>query len=217
MDRRARLQRRTRNTWRQTEPGIEAGGPHQPKCPKRRGQRFCFTSAVGRDVNGSSWRIPKPRSPQRPGRATLTAPTQERVMRSVQEGTRVPWNRGQIIGPKPPLKPRHIWAIRTRLQLARRVRELAIFNLAIDSKLRGCDLVKLKVSDVKLGDGIRARSTVIQQKTGGPRAVRDHGPARRGTRRLDRLTRVDVSQLAVPQPKPKRRAPHHAPVWTSGR
>ncbi len=89
-------------------------------------------------------------------------------MRSVQDSPRIPWNRGQIIGPKPPLKPKHIWAIRTRLQLARHVRDLAMFNLAIDSKLRGCDLVSLRVSDVQQGDGIRARSTVIQQKTGSP-------------------------------------------------
>ena len=54
-----------------------------------------------------------------------------------------PWNKGQLIGPKPPLKLREIWAIRIRLQLAKRARDLALFNLAIDSKLRGCDLVKL--------------------------------------------------------------------------
>ena len=57
-----------------------------------------------------------------------------------------PWNHGQIIGPKPPLKPKHIWAIRTRLQHEKRTRDLALFNLAIDSKLRGCDLVRLRPS-----------------------------------------------------------------------
>lgn len=61
---------------------------------------------------------------------------------------RHPWNKGKFIGPKPPLQPRHVWAIRTRLQLAGRVRDLALFNLAIDSKLRGCDVVSLKVEDV---------------------------------------------------------------------
>lgn len=61
------------------------------------------------------------------------------------------WNTRRIIGPKPPLNPRHIWAIRTRLQHGRRVRDLAMFNLAIDSKLRGCDLVRLRVGDVVLG------------------------------------------------------------------
>ncbi len=66
-------------------------------------------------------------------------------MRSVQETNQAPWNHGRIIGPKPPLKPKHIWAIRTRLQHEHRVRDLAMFNLAIDSKLRGCDLVRLRV------------------------------------------------------------------------
>lgn len=79
-----------------------------------------------------------------------------------------PWNSGKLIGPKPPLKPKHIWAIRQQLKTSHRVRDLAMFNCAIDTKLRGCDLVKLRVSDVALGGAIRARSTVIQQKTGRP-------------------------------------------------
>jgi hypothetical protein len=73
-----------------------------------------------------------------------------------QQGCQRPaWNTGRLIGPKPPLKPRHIWAIRTRLQHDRRVRDLAMFNLAIDGKLRGCDLVRLRVSDVVLGGTVR--------------------------------------------------------------
>jgi integrase len=79
-----------------------------------------------------------------------------------------PWNAGRMVGAKPPLKPKHIWGIRTRLQLAGRVRDLAMFNLAIDSKLRGCDLVKLKVGDVMVAGSIRPRSSVLQQKTGRP-------------------------------------------------
>ena len=78
------------------------------------------------------------------------------------------WNAGKIVGAKPPLKPKHIWALRTRLQMGSRVRDLAMFNLAIDSKLRGCDLVKLRVGDIMTAGGIRARSTVMQQKTGTP-------------------------------------------------
>ncbi|KRE16830.1 integrase [Bosea sp. Root381] len=78
------------------------------------------------------------------------------------------WNLGRIIGPKPPLKPRHIWAIRTRLQHDGRVRDLAMFNLAIDSKLRGCDLVRLRVGDVILGGTVRLRTAIVQQKTGRP-------------------------------------------------
>ena len=78
------------------------------------------------------------------------------------------WNLGRIIGPKPPLKPRHIWAIRARLQHDGRVRDLALFNLAIDSKLRGCDLVRLRVGDVVLGGTVRLRTAIVQQKTGRP-------------------------------------------------
>lgn len=78
------------------------------------------------------------------------------------------WNAGRIIGPKPPLKPRHIWAIRTRLQHDGRIRDLAMFNLAIDSKLRGCDLVRLRMGDVVLGGTVRLRTAIVQQKTGRP-------------------------------------------------
>jgi hypothetical protein len=61
---------------------------------------------------------------------------------------RVPWNKGKLIGAKPPLRPKHVWSIRTKLQIEGRTRDLAMFNLAIDSKLRGCDVVALKVEDV---------------------------------------------------------------------
>jgi len=64
----------------------------------------------------------------------------------------IPWNKGKLVGQKPPLKLREIWAIRIRLQLARRTRDLALFNLAIDSKLRACDLVRIRVRDVAQGD-----------------------------------------------------------------
>jgi integrase len=61
---------------------------------------------------------------------------------------RKPWNKGKLVGPKPPLQAKHVWAIRTHLQMQGRIRDLALFNLAIDSKLRGCDVVKLKVEDI---------------------------------------------------------------------
>ena len=77
-----------------------------------------------------------------------------------------PWNAGRLIGPKAPLKPKHVWAIRQELKTSRRRRDLALFNCALDSKLRACDLVRLRVSDVAPGGVLRARSTVIQQKTG---------------------------------------------------
>ena len=81
---------------------------------------------------------------------------------------RQPWNKGRLIGQKPPLKLKDIWTIRLRLQLAGRVRDLALFNLAIDSKLRGCDLVRLRVADIAHGESVMSRATVIQQKTGRP-------------------------------------------------
>ena len=79
-----------------------------------------------------------------------------------------PWNKGKLIGQKPPLKLREIWAIRIRLQLKNRARELVMFNLAIDSKLRSCDLVKLKVRDVFHGNAISPRAMILQQKTQQP-------------------------------------------------
>jgi len=78
------------------------------------------------------------------------------------------WNKGKLIGPKPPLQARHVWAIRTRLQLGERLRDLALFNIAIDSKLRGCDVVSLKVEDVAPHGYAVDRATVRQKKTGRP-------------------------------------------------
>jgi len=75
--------------------------------------------------------------------------------------TRTPWNKGKLIGQKPPLKLKEIWAIRIRLQLNHRLRDLALFNLAIDSKLRSCDLVKLRVSDVAHGNQVVKRAMVM--------------------------------------------------------
>jgi site-specific recombinase XerC len=81
---------------------------------------------------------------------------------------RLPWNKGKIVGQKMPFKLKEIWAIRVRLQLAVRRRELALFNLAIDSKLRACDLVSLRVRDVCHGQTVASRTIVLQQKTQRP-------------------------------------------------
>jgi integrase len=81
---------------------------------------------------------------------------------------RIPWNKGKLIGPRPPLRQKHVWAIRTRLQIERQVRELALFNLAIDSKLRGCDLVAIRVDDVAPNGYAIERTSVRQRKTGRP-------------------------------------------------
>jgi integrase len=87
---------------------------------------------------------------------------------TVLSGARVPWNKGKLTGQKPRLKLKEIWAIRIRLQLAARTRDLAMFNLAIDSKLRACDLTKLRVRDICLGQRVASRATVMQQKTQRP-------------------------------------------------
>ncbi|MDA9398654.1 tyrosine-type recombinase/integrase [Bradyrhizobium sp. CCBAU 45389] len=80
----------------------------------------------------------------------------------------VPWNKGKIVGAKPPLRPEHVWSIRTKLQVEGRMRDLALFNVAVDSKLRGCDVVALKVDDLAPGGYSADRATVRQKKTGRP-------------------------------------------------
>lgn len=95
-----------------------------------------------------------------------------------------PWNKGRLLGQKPPLKPKEAWAIRIRLQIVGPGRDLALFNLAIDSKLRGCDLVALKVDDICLGGRVRERAMIVQRKRAGrfnSRSQRIRGqPFRRG-------------------------------------
>ncbi len=86
----------------------------------------------------------------------------------ISEELRPAWNKGMLVGQKHPLKLEEIWAIRIRLELADKTRELALFNLAIDSKLRACDLVKLKVSDLTHGGKVQPRAMITQQKTGRP-------------------------------------------------
>ena len=82
--------------------------------------------------------------------------------------TTTPWNRGKLTGPKLPLKAKEIWSIWIRLQVAHRIRDLALFNLALDSKLRACDLVALRIDDVALNGRVRSRATIMQRKTGRP-------------------------------------------------
>lgn len=79
-----------------------------------------------------------------------------------------PWNKGKLVGQKSPLRLKDIWAIRVRLQLQRRTRELALLNLGLDSKLRACDLVALRVRDICHGERVASRAIVVQQKTGRP-------------------------------------------------
>lgn len=80
----------------------------------------------------------------------------------------MPWNKGKLIGQKSPLSMQDIWSIRMKLKNECRLRDLALFNLALDSKLRACDLLNLRLSDVSNGDTVNNRATVMQQKTGRP-------------------------------------------------
>jgi hypothetical protein len=81
---------------------------------------------------------------------------------------RAPWNKDKIVGAKPPLRPSHVWSIRTKLQMEGRKRDLALFNLAIDSKLRGCDVLAVRVDDVAASGHAMDRATIRQRKTGRP-------------------------------------------------
>jgi len=93
---------------------------------------------------------------------------QEQVNATAASHKLVPWNKGKLIGAKPPLRPKHVWSIRTKLQIEGRTRDLAMFNLAIDSKLRGCDVVAIKVEDIAASGYTADRATVRQKKTGRP-------------------------------------------------
>jgi hypothetical protein len=98
-------------------------------------------------------------------------------MESVANAThREPWNKGKIVGHKAPFKLKDIWALRVRLQMENRVGELALFSLGIDSKLRGCDLVGLKVRDICHGDQVASRAVVMQHKTQRPSSSRSRLP-----------------------------------------
>jgi len=85
---------------------------------------------------------------------------------NVTQSNATPWNKGKSIGQKRPLRLKEVWAIRARLELANKPRDLALFNLAIDSKLRACDLVRLKVQDLVHGKEVLSRAIVVQKKTG---------------------------------------------------
>src|SRR5215208_5206174 len=93
---------------------------------------------------------------------------QDQVNAASTSLTRAPWNKGKVTGAKPPLRPKHVWSIRTELQIEGRARDLAMFNLAIDSKLRGCDVVTIRVEDVAAGGYTADRATVRRKKTGRP-------------------------------------------------
>jgi len=111
---------------------------------------------------------------------------------------REPWNKGKLVGQKAPLKLKDIWAIRVRLQLYDRTRELALFNLGIDSKLRACDLVALRVRDVSHGGRVSARAIIMQQKTQRPVQFEITETTRDGRRRLDQSGSPEIGGLLIP-------------------
>ena len=113
---------------------------------------------------------------------------------------REPWNKGKLVGQKAPFKLKDIWALRVRLQMEGRVRELALFNLGIDSKLRGCDLVALKVRDVCHGDQVATRAVVMQHKTQRPVQfeITRGNPGRLAG--PDQAVQAEVRGLPVPEP-----------------
>ncbi|MET4207404.1 hypothetical protein ABIB95_002211 [Bradyrhizobium sp. LA2.1] len=155
-------------------------------------------SQLGQNRHLIGWIEPEPRLKRIESRRSfrgLPAPiwrtslTEEAIMPDISSVTkvvakRIPWNKGRIVGAKPPLRPKHVWSIRTKLQVEGRVRDLALFNLAIDSKLRGGDVVALKVGDIAPRGYAADRATVRQKKTGrpgsAPRAV-DCGPRMDGS------------------------------------
>ena len=92
----------------------------------------------------------------------------DQVNASPMPHKRLPWNKGKLTGAKPPLRSKHVWSIRTKLQIDGRIRDLAMFNLAIDSKLRGCDVVAIRVQDIAAGGYTADRATVRQKKTRQP-------------------------------------------------
>src|SRR6516225_9618480 len=114
-------------------------------------------------------RMPRRSSPDRSREGAVGS--EETIMLDSNQPSvirRDPWNKGRLIGQKRPLKAKDVWSIRVRLQVERRARNLALFNLAIDSKLRACDLVRLQVDDVSVGGRVRDRTTIVQKKTGRP-------------------------------------------------
>ena len=109
-----------------------------------------------------------------------------------------PWNKGKLIDQKTPLKLKEIWAIRIKFELSHRIRDLALFNLAIDSKLRACDLVKLKVRDISHGDRIAPSAIVMQQKAGRPVQFEITEPTRKSVAEWLELAKLKSDSYVFP-------------------
>jgi len=125
-----------------------------------------------------------------------------------------PWNKGLLVGQKKPLQPKHVWSIRVRLEIARMWRDLALFNLAIDSKLRACDLVKLRIDEVSSGRMVRDRATV--KEDGPTSAVRDYGADEGLPRSLVTNSPRDWFPKSLPEPTSCTPPPIHPTVFPAG-
>jgi integrase len=123
--------------------------------------------------------------------------------------THIVWNKGKLIGAKPPLRPKHVWSIRTKLQVEGRIRDLAMFNLAIDSKLRGCDIVGLKVEDIAPSGYAVERATVRQKKTGQPVRFELTEQTRQAVDEYVRTLDKKISEFLFPS-----RRNHNRPIAT---
>ncbi len=119
---------------------------------------------------------------------------------------KIPWNQGRLVGQKPPLKLKEVWAIRIRLQLNNNPRDLALFNLAIDSKLRACDLVRMRVCDISQGGCVSRRATVIQQKTN--QSVQFEITAQARESLSDWIGKANLAQSDYLFPSKIQRSPH---------
>ena len=120
--------------------------------------------------------------------------------------SREAWNKGKLVGQKAPLRLKDIWAIRVRLQLSNQTRDLALFDLAIDSKLRACDLVKLRVRDVSHGDRIAARTIIMQQQTQRPVQFEITEQTREAVAAWIKWQRQDPTCAATEQQLPAKRS-----------
>jgi hypothetical protein len=125
---------------------------------------------------------------------------------------RVPWNKGKLVGQKAPFKLKEIWAIRVRLQMASRCRELALFNLAVDSKLRACDLVQLRVRDVRHGQSMASRGADSAAKDAAARAVRNHRNHPGCSIGLDQEIGIEFRGLPIPKPNSGITPPVYPPI-----
>jgi integrase len=127
-----------------------------------------------------------------------------------------PWNKGLLVGQKKPLQPKHVWSIRVRLEISRKWRDLALFNLAIDSKLRACDLVKLRLDEVYSGTKVRDRTTIVQKKTDRPVQFEITEQTRVAIEAWLGMVRTIGSSISLPKSTSCPPSPIHATICSTG-